>query len=119
MWIKEKDAHGNETERLRVVTSFVKGFGSGAGRVELWYGTLAENITQAVAASILRETLVRLHDHGFEVVLHTHDEIVLECDERYAQRIGSGLKAAMLELPEWAEGLPLDVDIEQGPYYTK
>ena len=117
--VTEVDDYGNEREVVRVHTSFVKGFGGGFGRVEVWYGTLAENITQATAASLLRRTLRRLDEAGIEVVLHTHDEVVVECDEADTETVATALKNEMLTLPEWANGLPLAVDIETGPYYTK
>ena len=115
----EVDDDGNEREVVRIRTSFVKGFGGGYGRVELWYGTLAENITQATAASLLRRTLRRLDEAGIEVVLHTHDEVVVECDEADVEAVARALRNEMLTLPEWAAGLPLAADIETGPYYTK
>ena len=102
----------------RWVTTYMKGFGSGAKRVELWYGTLAENVTQGTAASMLRLALTRL-DPLDCVVLDTHDEIVAEVDEHKVDWMKERLREAMTELPEWAEGLPLTVSIESGAYYTK
>ncbi len=104
--------------RSRWVTSYVKGFGSGAARVELWYGILAENATQAVAASILRHALTQLDPFDI-VVLHTHDEIVAEVDEYLAEENAQRLRISMTYLPEWAKELPLTVSIDHGPYYVK
>ncbi len=115
----EVDADGNEREVTRMVTSFMRGWSGGAGRIELWYGTLAENITQATAASLLRRTLNRLDAQRIEVVLHTHDEVVIECNEADVDRVAALLRKEMLSVPKWAEGLPLAADIETGPYYTK
>jgi DNA polymerase len=118
----ELDDKGREVTRVR--TTFIKGFGSGAARVELWYGVLAENNTQATAASLLRETLYILEDEFYtfntlRTVLHTHDEIVAECDTRDVAEAKRVLKKEMLAKSDWAEGLPLAVEIESGPYYTK
>ncbi len=107
-----------ERERQRWRTSFMKGFGSGSGRVECWYGTLAENVTQAVAASMLRLALLRLDPYAI-VVLHTHDEIVCEVLNDYVSQMEDALRDAMTELPDWADGLPLTVSVESGPFYTK
>ena len=60
--------------------------------------------------------LVALQDIA---VLHTHDEIVVEVPERRLDVIRERLEITMTDLPEWAEGLPLDVEIEHGPFYTK
>ena len=102
--------------KWRWQTSFVKGFGGGYGRVDLWYGMLAENITQATAASFLRGALTEMCDW---VVLHTHDEIVCEADESEGDFVAAELEDAMLFLPDWAEGMPLDVDMDRGPFYSK
>lgn len=97
-------------------TSCVKGFGGGYGRVEIWYGTLAENITQATAASFLRRTLVTTQDY---CVLHTHDEIVIEVPEKGSDEAAEILHETMTDLPDWADGLPLTASVESGPFYTK
>lgn len=97
-------------------TSCVKGIGGNFARVNIWYGVLAENITQGIAASLLRAALRKVDDC---VVLHTHDEIVIECDEMDVSGRSRTLSDAMTELPEWAEGLPLTATVECGPYYTK
>jgi DNA polymerase len=92
-------------------------YGRGHGRMKLWKGVLVENATQAVAADILRGTLVRLN--GFTVRLHTHDEILLECVEQEAQTVAYSLRAVMRQGFEWSEGLPLMSEETIAPYYTK
>lgn len=97
-------------------TSYVRGFGGGSGRVDLWRGKLAENITQASAASILRRALV---DMDTTAVLHTHDEIVLEVHAADVDMAKEYLRETMMDIPEWAKGCPLTASIESGPFYTK
>jgi DNA polymerase bacteriophage-type len=108
-----EDEDGKERTKLR--TSFVKGFAGNAVRVDLWHGMLAENITQGFAGSLLRRALRELDDIA---VLHTHDEIVTEVDDEVIGAASTRLHAAMLEQP-FIEGLPLSIDVEHGPYYTK
>ena len=112
--VEETDKHGRVTTRIE--TSFVRGFGSGHARIKLWHGMLAENITQAVAADLLRNALVNVEDAA---VLHTHDEIVCEVRESAASSAQRRIRAAMTELPDWAAGLPATVSVNSGPYYTK
>lgn len=82
-------------------------------RARLWRGLACENVTQATAHDLLREALRRLPD----VVLHVHDEIVLETDKP------EEAKAALIEVmttpPAWAEGLPLDVEASVMERYGK
>jgi len=113
-WIEYEDDDGTLCTKLR--TSFIKGFGSGSARVDLWYGVLAENITQATAADFLRGAIAELDDI---LVLHTHDEVVAEVGLNRVDSCEQLLIEAMTRLPEWAEGLPLSVSVEHGPYYTK
>lgn len=72
-------------------------------RQDTYGGKLAENATQAVARDILGEGLVRLHDAGYSVVGHVHDEAIVEGTNDVA-----GVKALMCAVPSWGKGLPLD-----------
>jgi DNA polymerase len=75
-------------------------------RARLWRGLACENITQASANDLLRHTL-RQMDY---VVLHIHDEVVLEVPIAEAERVGAELERVMVTAPEWATGLPLAVE---------
>jgi DNA polymerase len=76
-------------------------------RARLWRGLATENITQAAAHDLLRETLRTLDREGFAVVAHVHDEAVVECDEADADRVSARMYEIMTTAPAWAEGLPL------------
>jgi DNA polymerase len=82
-------------------------------RARLWKGLACENITQATANDLLRHALRQLDD----VVLHVHDEIVLETDrpEEMAER----LEKVMCTPPEWAKGLPLGAEVAIMSRYGK
>ena len=94
-------------------------YGRGHGRMKLWKGILVENATQAVAADILRGTLVRLQDDGFHTRLHTHDEVLVEVEESDADYAARTLRATMRQGFDWSEGLPLMSEESIAPYYTK
>jgi len=81
-------------------------------RARLWRGLACENITQAVANDLLRHALRQLDD----VVLHVHDEIVLETADPDAPNT---LKQVMCTPPEWAAGLPLSAEVETMTRYGK
>lgn len=114
----KREEYEDDNGVLRIRTTFIKGYGSGAARVDLWHGVLAENGTQAMAASILRRTLVLAQD---EAVLHTHDEIGLEIRDtlRDIEDASEWLTDIMTDHPEADAGLPLSVSLAHGPFYTK
>jgi DNA polymerase len=72
-------------------------------RARLWRGLACENVTQAAAHDILRHSLRQLDD----VVLHVHDEIVVECPAREAEAVATRMHQIMCTPPAWAAGLPL------------
>jgi DNA polymerase len=78
-------------------------------RARLWKGLACENITQAAANDILRHALRQLDD----VVLHVHDEIVIETDQPI------DLERIMCSPPAWAEGLPLAAEVQTMTRYGK
>jgi DNA polymerase len=78
-------------------------------RARLWKGLACENITQAVANDVLRHALRQLDN----VVLHVHDEIVLEDGDPDL------LARVMCTSPPWAAGLPLKAEVKQMFRYGK
>jgi hypothetical protein len=52
-----------------------------------------------------------------DVVLHVHDEIVVETSE--PEIIVEKMKQVMCTPPAWGEGLPLDIEIETMTRYGK
>jgi DNA polymerase len=78
-------------------------------RGRLWKGLACENITQATANDILRNALRQLDD----VVLHVHDEVVIETDKPI------DLERIMCSPPAWAEGLPLAAEVKTMTRYGK
>ena len=75
-------------------------------RFKLYGGLLLENITQATCACLLREAISRLS----HVVMHVHDEIILEVPESEAYYHQSHLQTHMEIANDWAQGLPLKAE---------
>ena len=88
------------------------------GIIALYGGRFAENVTQAVAADLLRESIVSLVGAGFAIVSHAHDEIVVECERRDAEETAAAMREIMTRDRPWAEGLPLSVDVTERWYYS-
>lgn len=88
-------------------------------RARLWKGLACENITQAVANDLLRHSLRRLEEIGLDVVLHVHDEIVLEVADADVETAQATLLRVMTDAPAWAQGLPLDAEVAAMQRYGK
>jgi DNA polymerase len=88
-------------------------------RGRLWKGLACENITQAVANDLLRHALWRLEEEGLDVVLHVHDEVVLEAPQSVSDSVAERLVQIMCETPAWASGLPLNAEVAIMNQYGK
>lgn len=86
-------------------------------RCATYGGSLAENVTQAVARDILAVGIRNAEADVLPVVLHCHDEILAEMRKELADL--NRLRAAMLKLPGWAAGLPVAAEGWVGDRYAK
>lgn len=85
-------------------------------REETYGGKLTENITQAVARDLLAHALGAVAAAGHRIVMHVHDEIVVEAPPETTVDTICDL---MAQAPAWATGLPLAADGFDCPYYQK
>ena len=83
-------------------------------KLETSPGRLVENIVQATARDVLCYALHNLRD--YPVVMHIHDEIVVEDDGSLTL---DELSAIMGQTPPWASGLLLRADGDVMKYYQK
>ena len=80
-------------------------------------GRLVENIVQATARDCLGHAMLALDKKGYEIVMHVHDEVVIEVDADSEQL--HEVCAIMGAPIPWAPGLPLRADGYEGSYYRK
>ena len=85
------------------------------GRIETYGPKLVENIVQGTARDLLAEAMLRLKKRGFDIVMHIHDEAVLEVPEGVSSV--EEVCTIMAEQPEWAKGLPLRADGYECAFY--
>jgi len=85
--------------------------------LETYGGKLTENIVQAIARDCLADAMLRLDDSGYKIVMHIHDEVVLEVPKG----VGSTQEVdeIMSQPISWAEGLPLNADSFETEFYKK
>lgn len=86
-------------------------------RIETYGPKLVENIVQATSRDLLAQAMLRLRHSGYEIVMHIHDEVVLEVPKGK-----SGIEEVcklMAVAPDWAIGLPLRADGYECDFYKK
>jgi DNA polymerase len=86
-------------------------------RIETYGPKLVENIVQATSRDLLALAMLRLRDRGFEIVMHVHDEVVLEVPKGHSNI--DEICGIMAEAPSWAADLPLNADGYECDFYKK
>lgn len=85
--------------------------------VETYGGKLVENIVQAIARDCLAESMLSLDAAGYRIVMHVHDEVVIETDGSKGS-LADVIGIMSRPIP-WARGLPLKADGYETYYYKK
>lgn len=83
---------------------------------ETYGGKLVENIVQATARDCLAVAMQRLAAAGFKIVMHVHDEVIIDCPD--ATLLDTACRM-MGEPIDWAPGLILRADGFVSNYYKK
>ena len=76
--------------------------------IEPYGGQLTENVVQALARELLVDAMFRFEERGFPVVMHCHDEIVVEHRGITVEL----MKEIMSERPQWAVELGVPITVE-------
>lgn len=87
-------------------------------RTATYGGSLVENITQAVARDLLADAIVFLEKAHWPIVLHVHDEVVVEVDAREKLADFQAI-VGNWAIPAWAKDLPMAVEGWEGKRYRK
>ena len=103
--------------RLQYMAHFPKG--AKMVPIKLWGGFVAENASQALARDIFSDMLVRVARAGHKIIMHVHDEIVVEANKDEADQALSDLLKIMSTPPQWIPDIPLDAEGAILTRYTK
>lgn len=89
----------------------------GWSKLNTYGGKLVENIIQAIARDCLGEAMLNLDSAGYKIILHVHDEVIIEAKE------GEGSLKEVCDIMAkpitWAEGLPLNAEGYETKFYKK
>ena len=84
------------------------------------YGGLwTENAVQGLCRDLLAAALVRLDAAGFRIVLHVHDEVLVETAADLDDNRKQQFSRLLIARPRWALGLPIAAEVWSGPRYLK
>ncbi len=86
-------------------------------RLRTYGGKLVENIVQAIARDCLAAAMTRLEAEGYQIVMHIHDEVVIECPADACDL--DNVCRIMGQPIDWAPGLILTADGYITDYYKK
>ena len=89
------------------------------GRVETYGPKLVENIVQATARDCLRDAMLRVAEVFPGIVMHVHDEMIVEVPEEQAEDALAYMQECMGHPMTWAPGLLLRGDGYLTKYYRK
>jgi len=76
----------------------------------LWGGALTENIDQAISRCLLADWVLKCEATGIPVILHIYDDITTVLPVDRADELLAKQVEIMRTVPDWAEGLPVDVE---------
>ena len=88
-------------------------------RTKMYGANLFQNSVQALARDCFGFILKNLYDAAYDVVLHVHDEVVVEVDENDAEEIKNEIQKFMTTGPDWMKEVPLASEAIITKEYTK
>jgi DNA polymerase I-like protein with 3'-5' exonuclease and polymerase domains len=88
-------------------------------RVYQYGANLFQNAVQATARDCFGFIMTNLEKAGKKIVLHVHDEVVIEVDEDMALHAKADIQEIMKQGPEWMKDVPLDSEAIITKEYTK
>jgi DNA polymerase len=88
-------------------------------RVSSYGGSLMQTMMEAICRDLLADKMLELHEKGAQIVLHIHDEVIVEVPEAKAPGARMAMEATMRTAPAWAKDFPLWADCRVSRRYGK
>lgn len=88
-------------------------------RVSTYGGSLTENLVQALCRDLLVDCMLALHNKGAQIVLHVHDEAIIEVADLSAEGARKAMQEIMRQPPVWAKDFPLHAECNVMQRYGK
>ena len=80
-------------------------------RLKIIPGRFVENIVQGMSRDIIAEGKLNLDAAGYKIIGSVHDEVILEVDkDQDLAALQWDVDQLMCDMPQWANGLPLETE---------
>lgn len=86
------------------------------GKINSYGPKFVENIIQAMSRDVLAEAMERLEAAGYDIVMHVHDEVVIEAPR---DAVLDDACRIMSKTPDWTPGLILNAAGYECEFYQK
>ncbi|WP_270646831.1 DNA polymerase [Paeniclostridium hominis] len=116
-YIRPRIDYNNSFNKYVITYEGVDSVSKNQTRLTTYGGKLVENIVQAIARDILGYAMLNLKDRGFDIVMHVHDEIVVEVENKVSSV--EEICEIMCEENPYLKDLTLKADGFESMYYKK
>lgn len=86
--------------------------GGAWARIATHGGPLTQNVVSGMCRDLLVDVMLQLHDEGYPIVLHVHDDCNLDVSFEIADAARARMDQLMNNPPAWAAGFPLAAKAE-------
>lgn len=97
---------------------YSKFLGKNRVRARIYSSLFTENLTQGLAFQLLMWQACRMDEAGIDLKVNIHDAWATVVPEAEAEAVGEKMLWHMRQLPIWAEGCPIDAEVEIGDDFT-
>lgn len=116
-YIRPRIDYNNSFNKYVITYEGVDSVSKKQTRLTTYGGKLVENIVQAIARDILGYAMLNLKARGFDIVMHVHDEIVVEVENKVS--CVEEICQIMCEENPYLKDLTLKADGFESMYYKK
>ena len=116
-YIRPRIYYNNSFNKYVITYEGVDSVSKKQTRLTTYGGKLVENIVQAIARDILGYAMLNLKAKGFDIVMHVHDEIVVEVENKVSSV--DEICEIMCEENLYLKDLTLRADGFESMYYKK
>jgi DNA polymerase len=109
---------GAKPEYRLIYSGNVSQIGNKFLKKSIWGGTWIENIVQAISRDLMVDAMLKLEKDNMNPIFSVHDEIVCELPNATEADLGR-MESILTDLPDWAEGLPVEAEGYLSTRYRK